>query len=518
MLPLRLSVDIRRHAIAAFAAVACIATPAFAQFYEKVDLAKASESTLVEALTVPGNNFGGRVATFAGAGDPSMSVLFRAMTKSGDPRVRVYGVLGAALNSDKGIDPELMTGLQSEDERAAVIREANVSGILRKSPASAILAQGKFTDAGILALVGEIDRRGESWDPALVLPITTSKDAIAAGFASLLLRDGNGKDPANAAPWDAFRARLTAMSQAERDMVLRALIEAVTMFELRSATTPLMELASAPECREEVRVSSVGMCLRLDTPKGVAAWQERVTANRSQLALMRAGMQLLASYDRGVPPTAFDAIRNGTPILDGIADAGSALASGKEAAPALIGLLELGNPTCAEWALVRASELPVDRAAPVWKHILAKLDEADASKRPPASLVTGVARELMKSEPATVKAMLDGFKDQPDLQLAAMVGIADSRVPAAVDIARAHRGHLPRAAEGIAALILARNGATLNEDDLRVLGRAAAGGGDMDPERGLQAAWYCIRAGKKDEEVANRIASSTARSADAGTR
>ena len=138
MLPLRLSVDIRRHAIAAFAAVACIATPAFAQFYEKVDLAKASESTLVEALTVPGNNFGGRVATFAGAGDPSMSVLFSAMTKSGDPRVRVYGVLGAALNSDKGIDPELMTGLQSEDERAAVIREANVSGILRKSPASAI--------------------------------------------------------------------------------------------------------------------------------------------------------------------------------------------------------------------------------------------------------------------------------------------------------------------------------------------------------------------------------------------
>jgi hypothetical protein len=124
----------------------------------------------------------------------------------------------------------------------------------------------------------------------------------------------------------------------------------------------------------------------------------------------------------------------------------------------------------------------------------------------------------MKSEPAAVKAMLDGFKDQPDLQLAAMIGIADSRVPAAVDLARANRGRLPRAAEGVAALILARNGATLNEDDLRVLGRAAAGGGDMDPERALQAAWYCVHAGKKDEEVANRIASSTARSADAGTR
>jgi hypothetical protein len=93
-------------------------------------------------------------------------------------------------------------------------------------------------------------------------------------------------------------------------------------YRCRTPARLLVELASAPECREEVRVSSVGMCLRLDTPKGVAAWQERVTANRSQLALMRAGMQLIASYDRGVPPTAFDAIRNGTPILEGIADAG----------------------------------------------------------------------------------------------------------------------------------------------------------------------------------------------------
>jgi hypothetical protein len=75
-----------------------------------------------------------------------------------------------------------------------------------------------------------------------------------------------------------------------------------------------------------------------------------------------------------------------------------------------------------------------------------------------------------------------------------MSGLWDSRSAAAAPIARARRGTLPRMGESLAVLVLASAGGTLTDDDMSVLARAAAGGGDLDPSRAIQAAWYYVRA------------------------
>jgi hypothetical protein len=64
---------------------------------------------------------------------------------------------------------------------------------------------------------------------------------------------------------------------------------------------------------------------------------------------------------------------------------------------------------------------------------------------------------------------------------------------------------MPRAAEGLAVLTLARAGAPLNDADVDVLGRAAGGGGDLDGPRALQAAWYYTCANRKAEELIGRL-------------
>lgn len=491
--------------LAAALAVALPALTASAQFYEKVDLGRASAKTIVESLDGSDPRIGSLAASLAGAGDPAADALFRSMARSGSAPARVYGVLGQALLSKKGVDAALFASLGSSDERADVVREANVSGLLRETDVAALLASKDLNEASQLTLLAELDRRGERWDAARMREIAASKDAVAAGFAALVLADGGNGVAAEPRAWAAFRARLGDMPAADREQAVRALAEASMLFEVKTAGKALLDLTDGDGWSDDTRVAAIGAAIRLAPAAGVDAWRARVKANRSQLSLMRSAMQLLASADRGVPPTAFDDLRNGTPVLDTIAASGSALAAGAPPAEPLIALIDSGHQASAEWAMVRAAELAPEKALPVWKHLLARLESPDPDDQPTAALVAGLARELADDDTASAKALLDRLSGSPDLLVAAMQGICDSKSPEAQEIARARRGTLPRSGEGLAALTLARRGAPLTDADLDVLGRAGAGGGDLDAARALQSAWFYARARGLSDAVIEQI-------------
>jgi hypothetical protein len=481
--------------LAAAAAALFAAGTVQAQFYEKVDPARAAADSIVSAMSGRNPAIGSLVASLARCGDPGTERLFRAMAGSGDPAARVYGVLGAALVGGRGIDPVLFAALGSADERSAVVREANVSGLLRESPVADLMAVPGLQPAAVLTLAGELDRRGQPWDRTPVMPIATDDDAVAAGVAAMLLGEASPSGtPGDPAPWRAFGARLDAMPPQELESTLRALVEAALMFEIHSACGPLVARCAAAGMPESVQLPAIGMALRLDPTAGLAAWKARVARERSQVSLVRAGLQLLASVEHGVPPDAFDAIRNGNAVLDAIADAGSALARKEAPSRAIITLLDSGHPGSAEWALVRASELPPEQGAPVWKHVLAQVDDTDPMKRPSGVLVAGLVRELASSDPAEVSRLAERLDGDDELEAALMSGLWDSRSATAAPIARARRGTLPRMGESLAVLVLASAGGTLTDDDMSVLARAAAGGGDLDPSRAIQAAWYYVRA------------------------
>ena len=503
--------------LAAALAVVLPALPANAQFYEKVDLGRASVKAIVESLDGSDPRIGSLTANLAGAGDPGADALFRAMARSGSAPSRVYGVLGQALLSKKGVDAALFAALGSADERADVVREANVSGLLRETDVSALLACKDLSEASQLTLMAELDRRGSRWDGGQMREIAASKDAVAAGFASLVLADGGSGVAPEPRAWSAFRARLAALPEQEREQAVRALAEAAMLFEVKTAGAALLDLTDAGGWSDDARVAAIGAAIRLDPPRGVEAWRARVKASRSQLSLMRSAMQLLASADRGVPPTAFDDLRNGTPVLEVIASSGASLASGAPPAGPLIALIDSGHQASAEWAMVRAAELPPEQALPVWKHLLARLESSDPDDQPTAALVAGLARELADSDTESVKSLLERLNGSPDLLVAVMQGLCDSKSPAAQDIARARRGSLPRAGEGLAALLLARRGAPLSDADLDVLGRAGAGGGDLDASRALQAAWFYARARGLSEGAIEQLGGA-ASPAPAGTR
>ncbi len=116
----------------------------------------------------------------------------------------------------------------------------------------------------------------------------------------------------------------------------------------------------------------------------------------------------------------------------------------------------------------------------------------------------------MKSDPAAVVELVDRARTQPVLAISLLTGVYESGSPQAVEIARALRGSLPRAGESLATLILAKGDAPLSEDDFDVLGRAAAGGGDLEAMRAVHAAWYLIKRRGLTADATARISGSQA--------
>ena len=108
-----------------------------------------------------------------------------------------------------------------------------------------------------------------------------------------------------------------------------------------------------------------------------------------------------------------------------------AIASGQDEVTALIALLDAGHSASAEWALVRAAEMPPERSAPVWRHLLGKIDAGNPDERPAATVVSGVVRELAKTDPASVEALGKRVDGDDLLEAALMLGLWESNAAAA---------------------------------------------------------------------------------------
>ncbi len=485
-----------------------MAAPCAAQFYPKVDYYESSVNLLKDAVSGERPGTASLVGSIASLQDPALLPLFESMMQSSQPATRIYGILGSGLaKGGKSVDAAAVVALETAEERGVAVRESNATGLLRGTPLELILASPDLHPATILTLVGEQDRRGATWDPALIRSIAAHEDPAMAGIASLLLLSKG-----DAEPWQTFLERWSKMPEPMRSDVVRSMAEGSVVFEIEQAIPPVLAMANTAGVSDDSQLAAVGAALTLSPAAGLQAWQDRVAARRTQPQLVRAGLQLLAADEKSVPASAFEQIRNGSAVLDAIANAGKALRAPGDPSGALIGLLQAGHPVSGEWAMLRARTLPPEQAAKVWKFILAATEAAAPEDRPSPILVSLAIRELMRTDPAAVRALVDRCKNNPGLAVALLSGVYDSGAPEGADIARSLRGNLPRAGESLACMILARANAPLTDDDLDVLGRAAAGGGDLESMRAAQAAWFFIKRRDKTADAILRISGAPAAS------
>ncbi len=430
--------------------------------------------------------------------DQSLRPFFNSLTKSTSWSSRVDGILGLAeLSANRDIAVALVNQLSVED-RSTVLRNAVGFRLIQPETIREILKTKDLPLLDLVVLNAELHRKGEKFiGTGLDKAVSDPSDEISGLAAALLLEAGNVE------AWKIFTAQLATRSPEIRNVVIQELTRAVQLYCIRKSIAPIVEIVQDPSYTLPTRMIVNGAALALDPVIGQKEWRKFTTQERGQAALVRAGLQLM-SQENNIEAGLGSSLRNGEPLVEAIADAIEANASGdsKALAAALEVVIDRANRPSAEWAVKRAASLPLPLAAQVWKHLLVWFLTAPPNTSALSGVILDCASRLALVDTGAIENLIKVSTDERQFQEILILSLCNAATPEAAAVAERVRGSLSRRGDGLAMLAIARGKPALAPDLLRELGIIAAGGGDLDQTLLVQSAWLFARhSGKTDQAL-----------------
>lgn len=473
--------------------------------------------------------------------DPTMKPLFQSLVQADHWSIQLDAILGLAELSDEGrVDPWLLAKLRSDRDRADGVRVALELGLLQRPEIEKILAWDDLASVARVVLLAEYRRLGGTPDHAMLTRLATNPDPPVAGLAACLLAEGPpppssggaaGSDtapaaapaptsaPADPAALAAFAKTLDALSAEDRDAAIEEVANAARRYQLTSAIDLLAPRVDGSNDSPGPQESVVGLALALDAKRGLTLWKTGLGKEPSQSKRVRYGLILLLNATR-VPADSFDSLlppkgkaasasASSDPLLAAMVAAGKAMASGREPAKALTALYDMGHRRCCRWVLTAADELDTAGARSVYLHVIDRLDVP--KERTADALVDAIeaSARLIERDPEALRERLLGAADDGPKQEAMLLGLANSRSPAAATAAESATRLGAGRADTLALVVLARHRDSLSPDELRQLGLVAGGGGQIDESLRAQAAWLYLRHLGKLEQSLPKIVGGT---------
>lgn len=409
------------------------------------------------------------------------------------------GILGLAeLSAERDIDPALVLRLSAIEDRSTAVRNAVGFRLLKVQTLRELLRSPDWPVLDRVVLNAELHRQGESFDAEQLREASIDPSDEVAGLASALLFQSGDRTA-----WSAFRTRLASRKGEIRNPVVQELAKALLLYSIKAPVGELLDIVQDDSYTPATRMIVNGTALVLDPPAGQADWKSFVARERGQATLLRAGLQLLAQ-ENSVAPSMGQAIRNGEPLIESIADAIEASASDDQTAlaSALEVVIDRSNRQAAEWAVRRAGALPSDLGARVWNHLLERFLTGPDNTLALSPVVLDAARRLALVDPSALEKLINKAKDEQQVQEILVLALCDAASPEAAAVARRVRGSFTRRGDALAILAIARGEAKLDAEILKELGIVAAGGGNLDPTLLVQAAWLFARhSGRSDEAL-----------------
>ncbi len=430
--------------------------------------------------------------------DQSLRPFFQSLTNSSNWSSRVDGILGLAeLSTQRDIDLALLKQLSAEDQ-STVIRNAVGFRLIRPETIREILEIQELPILDLVVLNAELHRQGEKFSKKrLDDAVKDPSDEIAGLAAALMLETGNDE------AWKTFAAQLATRSPEIRNVAIQELSKAIQLYCIRAAVAPVVKIVQDPSYTPPTKMIANGTALALNPAIGQVEWRKYTSQERSQSALVRAGLQLM-SQEKGVEAGMGSSLRNGEPLVEAIADAIEANASGdpNALASALEVVIDRANRSSAEWAIKRAAFLPPALASQVWKHLIVWFLTAPPNTNALSGVILDCASRLALSDTGAIENLIQLSESERQLQEILILALCNAATPEAAAVAERVRGSLSRRGDALAILAIARGKPTLDPNLLRELGIVAAGGGDLDPTLLVQAAWLFARhSGKADQAL-----------------
>lgn len=483
------------------AVVASLAVSALVQF-EKIDYLQASLDALVQSIQPRANGaHHDALLALRAMNDPRLAPLFADLAQTDDPASAIDGVLGEAeFATPPGVTPVSLRLITDTPTRLTAIRTAVGLSLLTPAAAREILGWDDIQPLDRVVLSSVLVQAGEPIDTASLTPLLADERLAIAGLAAAVLLQAGDR-----AAWDQFTARLGTAKGDDWNAAVQEVARAAEAYSLKSAGAPLATIGLTPGIPVNLRLLVMGAVLKLDPAAAEPLWRT-ATADRTQVALLRAGIQLLVSIDAPAAGWA-QAIRNGDPSMEALAAALDAAAAPEQPAlgERLAALVSTRQRLLAEAALQRARTLPDGAARPVLEALVDAGLLSDATI-PFRSMALDAGQRLAVIDPAGMAGRLLQHAADSDAAELLVNAIYQSKDPRAAELACASREKLSRGAAAMACMARARTTETVDAAVLAQIGVAASGGAELSINYRTQAAWlFLTRSGQTERALRSMI-------------
>jgi hypothetical protein len=420
--------------------------------------------------------------------DPTLRSFFYQLSQHGGPMVRIHAILGLAEIDESGqIDPWLVSQLESPEARYAAISHALKQGLIDTAHIHKLLEWNDLESKARGLLLAKLVARGEPADREVLARLAEHPALDVAGPAACVLAQLG-----DSAAMSGYRARVAALPAAERARHLRAVFQAIADDKLAAALDWVAEIVQSPDADPEVVAQGLSTVLALDPQRGAALWAQALGPDPGYGRCVRYGLLLLEA-GAGVPDSAYDGLPAGDGLIASMAKAGRTISRGEDAAPALIELLDLGHLKTTRWAMSAAEKLPDEQASRVYLHLVDRVEGNPRGRDERAELAMIATSRLFEIAPEAVIRRLAQVPDDSLTQQAMLMGLLESRSPAAGEAARGVKRIGFSLADSIALILIAKHAEPPSPGELQQLGVIASGGARVSEVLRVQAAWLYVK-------------------------
>ena len=420
--------------------------------------------------------------------DPDLEPVFERLLQSDQWQVQVHGALGLAeTNSNQGLHADRIKALLPQAQDAVIATGLDLH-LLAPEMLEPILQLSELQPMARLVALAELISLEKSAPADQLRELCTADDVHIAALASALLAQTGDN-----AALEALTARLGNMPRDQRLETELWLLDGIRRYQLTACTAWVKQILSQPSTPSELLHRAVFTLMSLDVDAGLEAWTTQLAASNTMPHRVRYALILLGCADN-VPASAYDQlqVQRDEDLLARIVSVGKAIAAKSDPVQAIIYLLDAQHMKSIEWAMQYIPKLPDEQAVRIYTHLIDRIAN-EANDGETVSLAVRAVAKLMKIDADVVFTRLTSAADDSAQQQAILLGMFETDQPRAADAARQIKRLGTGRADSLALLLIAKYSPTLEEPDINLLGKIAAGGGRISEILQVQAAWLYLK-------------------------
>ncbi len=425
--------------------------------------------------------------------DPELKSFFKDLVQSDNRVLKIHGILGLAeLENPKKVDLSLLAEIKDPATQSELLGAALDSEVLDAAAGKQVLAwQGLDLDAKVVVAAHLLEKKQFDDVKLLKLAADTDKWPRKAMAGLLLLQLG---DPEGGKILDALNKTADPTKDGVRSLVLQ------TAFRFKYERVAPWAAAIAVETGvgEKLGLMALRTAVRFGDKGSLGVIKQQYISSTDAADQMRLALSLL-NLAPWVPADLFAPLVAGNdPLIKQIGLTSQAVANKRGVVEEVGKLIAMNHPIASAWARGYAQfHAEPAEAVMIYKAIVKAFEGPDRNRAQRLDEAIGATQELFEKDAAAATPFLANIladeKTPSPLKQAILVGLIRVNAGNPVAALPDRKDFNDNNANALRLLLLAKNGKSLDEQQLKDFGILVRGGGALPEALRIQAAWAYLK-------------------------